>query len=492
MRKGAKRKARPAATEAKPKATATRAKRAAFPVGTEWDRLDSLYQYDWDFSNLEKEFEEEGGKFHGIGNNKVYLFSQTETSSPSVPVLIPTLVAVVAPRPPSMEIGIRSVQREEKEIVPMRQMKMDWIPYIPLEQREGWNSERGAKSGSNLPQIFVLGCTQRKASLKQMKEDRWMKFQYCMPYLMNPNEEEKEQTTVVDILFPREPQAPLFVQFDWEFDEVEEYTDELIKAEELTEDKKEAFMAFVKEEVKKVKKKIREEKEAKKKLMEDPKEVLAFPEELLRLGFWFRVGGFGEGVGEAEGSELGGEGFGGEGVGEGEEVDGWEWILGFTDGLKEAIGGKMRALVGLLGLGRELQRDLDRIANTAETTLALLRHPDYCISGYSSVSLKRSIEDAEKGFNQLSIEERGKFDEETLVNVNSIRKRRSTSQRSNGFRNEYIVITILVAAEGVRKLPAINGSGDLKEALQKLASIPPRKLLAVEVLWTPQNENDTI
>ena len=38
-------------------------------------------------------------------------------------------------------------------------------------------------------------------------------------------------------------------------------------------------------------------------------------------------------------------------------------------------------------------------------------------------------------------------------------------------------ITILVAAEGVRKLPAINGSGDLKEALQKLASIPPSKLL---------------
>ncbi|XP_062002237.1 protein HEAT INTOLERANT 4-like [Rosa rugosa] len=299
MRKGAKRKARPAAAteEAaiKPKATATRAKRvkasqpqpepeyveeqrnlqdlwkAAFPVGTEWDRLESIYQYDWDFSNLEKEFEEEGGKFHGIGNNKVYLFGQTETSSPSQPVLIPTLVAVVAPRPPSMEIGIRSVQREDKEIVPMRQMKMDWIPYIPLEQREGWNSERAKKFGSNLPQIFVLGCTQRKAGLKQMKEERWMKFQYCMPYLMNPNEEEKEQSTVMDILFPREPQAPLFVQFDWEFDEVEEYTDELIKAEELSEDKKEAFMEFVREEVKKAKKKIREEREAKKKLMEDPK-----------------------------------------------------------------------------------------------------------------------------------------------------------------------------------------------------------------------------
>ncbi|XP_059437997.1 uncharacterized protein LOC132170876 [Corylus avellana] len=165
----------------------------------------------------------------------------------------------------------------------------------------------------------------------------------------------------------------------------------------------------------------------------------------------------------------------------------------------------LKLQVGLLGMGRSLQRDLNRIAETAdtsspdglsfvltETTLALLRHPDYCISGYSSVDLKKSMEDGEKRFNQLSIEERGKFDEETLVNVNNIKRQSSASQRANGFRNEYIVITILVAAEGVHKLPAINGSGDLKEALQKIGSIPSSKILAVEVLWTPQNENDTL
>ncbi|KAK4339542.1 hypothetical protein RND71_041004 [Anisodus tanguticus] len=135
--------------------------------------------------------------------------------------------------------------------------------------------------------------------------------------------------------------------------------------------------------------------------------------------------------------------------------------------------------VGLLGLGRSLQKDLNRIAEVAdtstpeglsyvltETTLALLRHPDYCISAYLSVDVKRSMEEGENRFNQLSIEERGKFDEETLVNVNNIRRKSSTSQRSNGFSNEYIVVTTLVAAEGAYKLPTINGSGDLKEALQ--------------------------
>lgn len=161
--------------------------------------------------------------------------------------------------------------------------------------------------------------------------------------------------------------------------------------------------------------------------------------------------------------------------------------------------------VGLLGMARSLQKDLNRIAEVAdtstpeglsyvltETTLALLRQPDFCISGYSSVDVKRSIEDGEKRFNQLSIEERGKFDEETLVNVNNIKRKGTRSQRASGFSNEYIVITILVAAEGVTKLPAINSSADLKEALQKLASIPSRKTMAVEVLWTPQNENDTL
>nr|GLL30560.1 uncharacterized protein LOC109191451 isoform X2 [Ipomoea trifida] len=165
----------------------------------------------------------------------------------------------------------------------------------------------------------------------------------------------------------------------------------------------------------------------------------------------------------------------------------------------------LKLQVGLLGLGRSLQRDLNRIAQVAdtstpeglsyvltETTLALLRHPDYCISAYSSVDVKKSMEEGEKRFNQLSIEERGKFDEETLVNVNNIKRQSSMSQRANAFSNEYIVVTILVAAEGAYKLPTINGSGDLKEALQNVASIPSSRTLAVEVLWTPQNENDTL
>ena len=42
---------------------------------------------------------------------------------------------VVSPFPPSDKIGINAVQREVEELIPMKQMKMDWVPYIPLENR---------------------------------------------------------------------------------------------------------------------------------------------------------------------------------------------------------------------------------------------------------------------------------------------------------------------------------------------------------------------
>jgi uncharacterized membrane protein len=55
--------------------------------------------------------------------------------------------------------------------------------------------------------------------------------------------------------------------------------------------------------------------------------------------------------------------------------------------------------------------------------------------------IKRSINLGEERFNQLSLEERGKFDEETLVNVNNLRKRMMGAPKAQRFNNEYIVVT---------------------------------------------------
>ncbi|KAK9071575.1 hypothetical protein SSX86_008003 [Deinandra increscens subsp. villosa] len=164
-----------------------------------------------------------------------------------------------------------------------------------------------------------------------------------------------------------------------------------------------------------------------------------------------------------------------------------KWCSGDLDTAKRSV---LKLQVGLLGTGKSLQKDLNRIAESADTStskglnyvlqesiLALLRHPDYCILGYSSVDVKRSVRECEKRFNQLSTEERGKFDEETLVNVNNIRKKTATSQSSNGLPTEYIVVTIIVAANGAPELPPIKSSAQLKKALQMLASIPSSKIM---------------
>ncbi|XP_016735047.1 protein HEAT INTOLERANT 4 isoform X8 [Gossypium hirsutum] len=220
--------------------------KAAFPVGTEWDQLDSVYQFNWNFLNLEEAFEE-GGRLYG---KKVYLFGCTEPQlvpykGENKVICIPVVVAVVSPFPPSDKIGINSVQREAEEIVPMKQMKMDWVPYIPLENR---------------------------VALKQMKIDRLKKYEYCLPYFYQPlKEDELEQSTEVQIIFPA-AQKPVFCEFDWELDELDEFTDQLIEADELDKDKKDAFKEFVKERVREAKKANRQAREARKKALEEMSE----------------------------------------------------------------------------------------------------------------------------------------------------------------------------------------------------------------------------
>uniref|UniRef100_A0A7N0TRL6 Protein HEAT INTOLERANT 4-like n=1 Tax=Kalanchoe fedtschenkoi TaxID=63787 RepID=A0A7N0TRL6_KALFE len=232
-----------------------------FPVGTEWDNLDKVYQFKWNFTNLEEAFEE-GGKLYG---QKVYLFGGTEpqylpVNGENQIVFIPHVVVVVSPFPPSDKIGINSVQRETEDIVPMKQMKMDWVPYIPLEKREG-QVERMKH------QIYILKCTQRRSALKHLKIDRFNQYTYCMPYFYNPfQEDEVEPSTEVHIMYPIEPQ-PIVRIFDWEFDDVEEFTDKVVEEEELPLDQKEAFKDFVKEQVRGAKRAIREAREAKQKAL---------------------------------------------------------------------------------------------------------------------------------------------------------------------------------------------------------------------------------
>ncbi|XP_015573457.1 uncharacterized protein LOC8280927 [Ricinus communis] len=160
--------------------------------------------------------------------------------------------------------------------------------------------------------------------------------------------------------------------------------------------------------------------------------------------------------------------------------------------------------VGLTGQASSLQKELNEIAKTTdtsssegwklilnETASALLRHQHYFISGYSRVNKHGDAESLEKNFRQLSMEEREKIDVESLVNVNSIRRQRAVIPKASKLGRNFLVVTVLIAGKGSYKIPVIRSIDDLEEVLRSL-SFASEKLMAVEVLWTPQDETDTL
>ncbi|KAF3958006.1 hypothetical protein CMV_017036 [Castanea mollissima] len=130
-----------------------------------------------------------------------------------------------------------------------------------------------------------------------------------------------------------------------------------------------------------------------------------------------------------------------------------------------------------------------------ESAVALLRHRKYWISSYSSVVRRWSLKAVEKEFRQLSTDERVKYDIESLVNVDNMKVQRTIIPRENEVEKvekNYIVVTILVAVKGALNMPEIKSTEDLRTALHYLNTISSTNTLAVEVLWSPQAEHDTL
>lgn len=160
--------------------------------------------------------------------------------------------------------------------------------------------------------------------------------------------------------------------------------------------------------------------------------------------------------------------------------------------------------VGLLGLAGRLKSDLNGLALKADTNnpqglqfllqeavVALLRNPDYCVYGFTGASVTQDATKAEQRFLEESMSERSKFEQETLVNVGGMRRQAGLQGNADGEeKNELIVVTIVVAAEGRLALPKIKTMEDLKQALSMLGGVPARQLMGVEILWTPQADGD--
>ncbi|MGB7415861.1 MAG: DUF1517 domain-containing protein [Thermosynechococcaceae cyanobacterium] len=162
--------------------------------------------------------------------------------------------------------------------------------------------------------------------------------------------------------------------------------------------------------------------------------------------------------------------------------------------------------VGLLAEARSLQPELDRIAQSAntgssaglakvlqETTLALLRNPEYWAYATAESDQTR-LATAEAAFNNLALTERSKFQSETLSNVRSELQQKDQTGAivKSDAPSEYIVVTLLVASQGKLDLPQLKSEEDLRQALNKLGAVSSDDLVALEALWTPQAVGDTL
>jgi uncharacterized membrane protein len=52
--------------------------------------------------------------------------------------------------------------------------------------------------------------------------------------------------------------------------------------------------------------------------------------------------------------------------------------------------------------------------------------------------------------------------------------------------------TVVVATQGKLDLPNVSSTADLRQALSQIGAVSSENLLAVEVLWTPQQSGETL
>tara|TARA_Y100001968_G_scaffold29476_1_gene22804 strand:+ start:1239 stop:2204 length:966 start_codon:yes stop_codon:yes gene_type:complete len=163
--------------------------------------------------------------------------------------------------------------------------------------------------------------------------------------------------------------------------------------------------------------------------------------------------------------------------------------------------------IGLLASAKEIQvklRELASSSNTStssglqkilqDTTLSLLRKPELWV--YSNIETGSvPFASAESTFNRISITERSKLKAELTSNLSGQISTLIDTESNPGDSdptNEYIAITILVATKKDLKLYNYANNELITEALRLLGSIASNDLIALEIIWQPEGEGETL
>ena len=162
--------------------------------------------------------------------------------------------------------------------------------------------------------------------------------------------------------------------------------------------------------------------------------------------------------------------------------------------------------VALLAEGRAIQSQLSEIVQSADTdtpqglqqelqevVLALLRMPENWSHVLASSQTVKTREEAETLFNQTSIAERSNFSVETLTNVGGRVNTKTFTPDPEEDPASYIVVTLIIGtADDKPLLSEVRTTEALKATLERLGSINPDYLMVFELLWSPQDQDDSL
>lgn len=154
---------------------------------------------------------------------------------------------------------------------------------------------------------------------------------------------------------------------------------------------------------------------------------------------------------------------------------------------------------------------LERLANTARTdsrmgiqnlssqvALELLRRKSSIVSASTEYQHFRNRDKAQREFNSMSIQERGKFEQEAISKFGGVDYSTARSSSSDGGFNDKAtkaVVTLVLAIDGdSTKVPAIRSIQDVEMALRKISTDARVSdcLQGAEILWTPEDRSETL
>ncbi|GAQ78026.1 hypothetical protein KFL_000060920, partial [Klebsormidium nitens] len=167
--------------------------------------------------------------------------------------------------------------------------------------------------------------------------------------------------------------------------------------------------------------------------------------------------------------------------------------------------------VALVGQAKSVQVQMDKLCEEADTSskeglhnllteilLVILRHSTDWAYGTAQMNAL-GYDSAEKKYQRTVLEERSKAKQETLINAGGKLTPKTPSIRppnDDQPPNEFVVVTVLAAIKGRLQTPDgashVSTPQSLKIALQALSEVQAKDLEVLDILWVPQEDDDTL